>query len=249
MARLNGKNAVITGGTSGIGLATAQLFIEEGAQVIITGQNETRLQEAAQKLGNNAKSVKANVVSMEDLEQLAKQVQGIFGSVDILFVNAGVAKAAPFKQVTEDSFDEEIAINFKGVFFTVQKLEPLMKDGGSIILTTTSLDQTAMMGESVYSATKAAVRSLARSFSVELLERKIRVNAVAPGPIETPIWSKMKMPQEAMEQAAQQVIARTPAGRFGKPEEIAKAVLFLASDDSSFMLGEEILVDGGWATL
>ncbi|MBE9068169.1 SDR family oxidoreductase, partial [Leptolyngbya cf. ectocarpi LEGE 11479] len=160
-----------------------------------------------------------------------------------------VGKAAPFRQVTEDSFDEETAINFKGVFFTVQKLEPLVKDGGSIILTTTCLDQKAMAGEIVYSATKAAVRSLARSFSAELLDRKIRVNAVAPGPIETPIWSKMNLPQEAMEQAAQQVISRVPVGRFGKPEEIAKAVLFLASDDSSFVLGEEILVDGGWATL
>ncbi|NER35381.1 MAG: SDR family oxidoreductase [Oscillatoria sp. SIO1A7] len=249
MARLNGKTAVITGGTSGIGFATARLFLEEGARVIVTGQNETRLQEAAQKLGDNASPVLANVKNLAELDRLAERVAEIFGSIDVLFVNAGVAKVAPFKQVTEARFDEEMAINLKGAFFTVQKLEPVMKDGGSIILTTTCLDQTAMMGESVYSASKAAVRSLARSFSLELLDRKIRVNAIAPGAIETPIWSKIEMPQEAMEQAAQQVIARTPAGRFGKPEEIAKAVLFLASDDSSFMLGEEILVDGGWATL
>lgn len=249
MARLNGKTAVITGGTSGIGFATAQLFLEEGARVIVTGQNETRLQEAAQKLGDNATPVLANVKNLAELDLLAERVAEIFGSIDVLFVNAGVAKVAPFKQVTEARFDEEMAINLKGAFFTVQKLEPVMKDGGSIILTTTCLDQTAMMGESVYSASKAAVRSLARSFSLELLDRKIRVNAIAPGAIETPIWSKIEMPQEAMEQAAQQVIGQTPAGRFGKPEEIAKAVLFLASDDSSFMLGEEILVDGGWATL
>ncbi|MGB7444941.1 MAG: SDR family oxidoreductase [Coleofasciculaceae cyanobacterium] len=249
MARLNGKTAVITGGTSGIGLVTAQLFIEEGAKVIITGQNETRLKDAAVTLGDSAIPVRANTLELANIDYLAEQVKATIGSIDVLFVNAGVAKAAPFKQVTEAGFDEEVAINFKGAFFTVQKLEPVMKDGGSIILTTTCLDQTAMMGESVYSATKAAVRSLARSFSVELLERKIRVNAIAPGPIETPIWSKMEMPQEVMEQAAQKVIGRTPVGRFGKPEEIAKAVLFLASDDSSFMLGEEILVDGGWATL
>jgi len=142
-----------------------------------------------------------------------------------------------------------VAINFKGVFFTIQKLEPILKDGGSIILTTTCLDQTALPGESVYSASKAAVRSLARSFSAELLERNIRVNAVAPGAIETPIWSKMALPKEVLEKAAGKAISFTPLGRFGRPEEIAKAVLFLASDDSAFMLGEEILVDGGWATL
>ncbi|NES24965.1 MAG: SDR family oxidoreductase [Symploca sp. SIO3E6] len=249
MLRLDDKTAVITGGTSGIGLATAQLFLKEGAKVIITGQNPTRLQEAAQKLGNNTTAVLANVVNLADLEQLAQKVKETFGSIDVLFVNAGVAKATPFKEVTEAKFDEEMAINLKGAFFTVQKLEPTIKDGGSVIMTTTCLDQTAMMGESVYSASKAAVRSLARSFSVELLERQIRVNAIAPGPIETPIWSKMAMPQEVMEEAAKQVVGRTPLGRFGKPEEIAKAVLFLASDDSSFMLGEEILVDGGWATL
>lgn len=249
MLRLDGKTAVITGGTSGIGLATAQLFLKEGAKVIITGQNPTRLQEAAQQLGNNTTAVLANVVNLADLEQLAQQVKETFGSIDVLFVNAGVAKATPFKEVTETKFDEEITINLKGAFFTVQKLEPTIKDGGSVIMTTTCLDQTAMMGESVYSASKAAVRSLARSFSVELLERQIRVNAIAPGPIETPIWSKMEMPQEAMEEAAKQVVGRVPVGRFGKPEEIAKAVLFLASDDSSFILGEEILVDGGWATL
>lgn len=249
MARLEGKTAVITGGTSGIGLATAQLFIQESAKVIITGQNPKRLEEATQKLGDPATSVQANVVNLTDLDQLAQQVQEHFGTIDILFVNAGVAKAAPFRDVTEATFDEEVAINFKGVFFTIQKLEPIIKDGGSIILTTTCLDQTALMGESVYSASKAAVRSLARSFSAELLERNIRVNAVAPGAIETPIWGKMDLPQEILEQAAGKAISRTPLGRFGQPEEIAKAVLFLASDDSAFMLGEEILVDGGWATL
>ena len=247
--RLEGKTAVITGGTSGIGFATAQLFLKEGAKVIITGQKVTCLQTSAQKLGANAQAVQANVLNLADLDHLTQTVGQSFGTIDILFVNAGVAKAAPFRAVTEAGFDEEVAINFKGVFFTVQKLESLMKNGGSIILTTTCLNQTAMMGESVYSATKAAVRSLARSFSVELLDRKIRVNAVAPGPIETPIWDKMALPPEAMEQATNQVIGRTPAGRFGLPKEIAKAVLFLASDDSSFVLGEEILVDGGWATL
>ncbi len=245
MARLNGKTAVITGGTSGIGLATAELFISEGAKVIITGQNESRLQEAAKTLGSNAIPVRANVLNLANLDYLAEQVKASIGSIDALFVNSGVARNAPFREVTEAGFDEEIAINLKGVFFTVQKLEPLMKDGGSIILNTTTLAQTAMVGESIYSASKAAVRSLTRSFSVELLDRKIRVNAVAPGPIDTPIWAKMGVNEEA----AKAVLARTPAGRFGQPKEIATAVLFLASDDSSFMLGEEILVDGGWASL
>ncbi|MGF1521630.1 MAG: glucose 1-dehydrogenase [Leptolyngbyaceae cyanobacterium] len=245
MARLSGKTAIITGGTSGIGLATAQLFIEEGARVVITGQNETRLQEAAEMLGSSAIPVRANVLELANLDYLADQVEATVGSIDILFANSGIAKDASFRDVTEAAFDEEIAINLKGVFFTVQKLEPLMKDGGSIILNTTTLAQTAKVGEIVYSASKAAVRSLARSFSLELLDRKIRVNAVAPGAIETPIWTKMAID----EATAQEVLARTPVGRFGQPREIATAVLFLASDDSSFMLGEEILVDGGWATL
>ncbi len=245
MARLSGKTAIITGGTSGIGLATAQLFIEEGARVVITGQNETRLQEAAEMLGSSAIPVRANVLELANLDYLADQVEATVGSIDILFANSGIAKDASFRDVTEAAFDEEIAINLKGVFFTVQKLEPLMKDGGSIILNTTTLAQTAKVGEIVYSASKAAVRSLARSFSLELLDRKIRVNAVAPGAIETPIWTKMAID----EATAQEVLARTPVGRFGQPREIATAVQYLASDDSSFMLGEEILVDGGWATL
>ena len=243
--RLAGKTAVITGGTSGIGLATAQLFIKEGAKVVITGQNETRLQEAANTLGSNAIPVRANVLELANIDYLAEQVKASLGSIDALFVNSGVAKDALFREVTEAAFDEEIAINLKGVFFTVQKLEPLMPEGGSIILNTTTLAQTAKAGEIVYSASKAAVRSLARSFSLELLDRKIRVNAVAPGAIDTPIWTKMGID----EATAKEVLARTPVGRFGQPEEIAAVVLFLASEDSSFMLGEEILVDGGWATL
>ncbi|NEO97719.1 MAG: SDR family oxidoreductase [Symploca sp. SIO2E9] len=243
--RLAGKIAVITGGTSGIGLATAQLFLKEGAKVIVTGQNEERLQQAATTLGSNAIPIRADVLDLANLDHLAEQIKATVGSFDTLFVNSGVARNAPFREVTVSAFDEEITINLKGVFFTVQKLEPLMKEGGSIVLNTTTLAQTAMVGESVYSATKAAVRSLTRSMSVEFLDRKIRVNAVAPGPIDTPIWSKMGLTQEA----AQAVLQRTPIGRFGKPEEIAGVVLFLASDDSSFMLGEEILVDGGWATL
>ena len=249
MARLQNKTAVITGGTTGIGFASAQQFIQEGARVIITGRSEDRLAQAVAKLGSNALSVKADVSNLVDLDHLAARVQSEFGSFDVLFANAGVAKSAPFREVTEAGLDEEMAINFKGVFFTVQKLEPLMREGGSIVLNSTVLDQTALMGESVYSASKAAVRSLARSLGLELLDRKIRVNVVAPGPIETPIWDKMEMPVEVMEQASQQVLQRTPAGRFGTPEEVAKVALFLASDESSFILGEEILVDGGWGAL
>ena len=245
MARLENKTAVITGGTTGIGFEAAKLFLAEGARVIITGRNQTRLAEAVEVLGSNAIAVTADVQSLADIDHLATRVQAEFGQLDSLFANAGVAKRAAFRVVTEADFDDEIAINLKGVFFTVQKLEPLMKAGSSIVLNTTTLAQTAMAGEAIYSASKAAVRSLARSLSVELLDRQIRVNAVAPGPIETPIWSKMELPPDI----AERVLSRTPIGRFGKPEEIAKVVLFLASDDSSYLLGEEILADGGWATL
>ncbi|NER83425.1 MAG: SDR family oxidoreductase [Leptolyngbya sp. SIO1D8] len=245
MARLENKTAVITGGTTGIGYEVAKLFVDEGARIIITGRNETRLSEAVADLGQNAIGVRADAQSIADIEQLVARVEAEFGQLDILFANAGVAKRANFREVTEAHFDEEMAINLKGVFFTVQKLEPLMRNGSSIVLNTTTLAQTALPGEAIYSASKAAVRSLTRSFSMELLDRQIRVNAVAPGPIETPIWSKMDLPPEV----AEAVLKRAPIGRFGKPKEIAKAVLFLASDDSSYMLGEEILVDGGWATL
>ncbi|MEM9908678.1 MAG: SDR family oxidoreductase [Cyanobacteria bacterium P01_D01_bin.44] len=245
MARLQDKTAVITGGTTGIGFESAKLFIAEGARVIITGRNQARLDEAVEALGADAIAVKADVQSLAEIDHLAASVQETFGQFDILFANAGVAKRAAFRDVTETQFDNEVAINLKGVFFTVQKLEPLMKDGSSVVLNTTTLAQTALAGESIYSASKAAVRSLARSLSLELLDRQIRVNAIAPGAIETPIWSKMELPPEI----AESVLKRAPIGRFGKPEEIAKAVLFLASDDSSYMLGEEMLVDGGWATL
>ncbi|MEO0394376.1 MAG: SDR family oxidoreductase [Cyanobacteria bacterium P01_A01_bin.137] len=245
MARLTDKTAVITGGTTGIGFETAKLFIAEGARVIVTGRSQTRLDEAVTALGPHATGIKADIQSLDELNHLATQVKDIFGQFDILFANAGIAKRANFRDVTETDFDQEVAINFKGTFFTVQKLEPLMNNGSSIILTTTVLNQTALPGEGIYGASKAAVRSLARSFSRELLDRQIRVNAVAPGPIETPIWSKMELPKDV----PAQVLGRTPIARFGRPEEIAKAVLFLASDDSSYMLGEEILVDGGWATL
>ncbi|MEO1403332.1 MAG: SDR family oxidoreductase [Cyanobacteria bacterium J06635_1] len=245
MARLQDKTAVITGGTTGIGFEAAKLFIAEGARVIITGRNQARLDEAVEALGDGAIGVKADVQSLAEIDHLAASVEETFGQFDILFANAGVAKRAAFRDVTEAQFDNEVAINLKGVFFTVQKLEPLMKDGSSVVLNTTTLAQTALAGESIYAASKAAVRSLARSLSLELLDRQIRVNAIAPGAIETPIWSKMELPPEV----AESVLKRAPIGRFGKPEEIAKAVLFLASDDSSYMLGEEMLVDGGWATL
>ena len=245
MARLTNKTAVITGGTTGIGFETARLFIAEGARVIITGRNQARLDDAVAALGPKAIGVKADVQSLDELEHLATQVKETVGQFDILFANAGIAKRAYFRDVTEADFDQEMTINFKGAFFTVQKLEPLMNNGSSIILTTTVLGQTALPGEGIYGASKAAVRSLARSLSSELLDRQIRVNAVAPGPIETPIWSKMELPEDV----PAQVLGRTPIGRFGKPDEVAKAVLFLASDDSSYMLGEEMLVAGGWATL
>ena len=237
MNRLEGKTALITRGASGIGLASAKLFQYEGANVVITGQNEARLEQAAAELGDGTKAIRANVTSLSDTVQMVEQV------------NAGVTMPMPVMNVDDAHIDDQMAINFKGVFFTVQKALPIMRDGGSIILTTSCLNQMGMPGMSIYAASKAAVRSLARSLSAELGDRNIRVNAISPGPIETPIYSKLGMSEEQLGQMASDLQQRIPMSRFGQPEEIAKAALFLASDDSSYMLGEEIVIDGGWSGL
>lgn len=253
MNRLQGKVAVITGGNSGIGFATAQEFIAQGAQVIITGRNATAVQEAVAQLGSAATGVVSDASSMADLRQLASQVQAQHAHIDVLFANAGVSYVAPLAQVDEAHFDDQFNINVKGVYFTVQQLLPLFNDGGSIILNGSTTAHRAFAGISVYSATKAALVALARNFSLELLDRRIRVNVVSPGPVDTPInhkmFAKLGMSAEAAQQAAAGNAALVPLKRVGQPQEIAAVVTFLAADESSFMLGEEIIVGGGIATL
>jgi NAD(P)-dependent dehydrogenase (short-subunit alcohol dehydrogenase family) len=249
MARLSGKKALITGGTTGIGFATAKRFLEEGAQVVITGQNQERLQEALNQLGHNATGIRADVGFVDSIRAMIDQVKRDFGNLDILVANAGITKSLPASAVDEAHINEQFDINFKGVFFTVQKALSILRSPASIVLTTSCLDEMGMPGMSIYAASKAAVRSLARSLSAELVEQSIRVNAVSPGPIETPIYSKLGMPAEMLQAMSNQLIQQIPMGRFGQADEVAKAVLFLASDDSSFMLGEEIVVDGGWSRI
>ena len=246
MGRLTGKRAVITGGTTGIGLATAQLFLQEGAQVAITGQNPDRLADARRTLGPDVLAVKSDAGSVADTEALIAEVGRAFGAIDVLFLNAGIAKFLPFSQVTEAFFDEQFAVNVKGMLFTVQKAEPLLQPGASIIVTTSAANRIGLPGSVVYAATKAATRSMVRVLASELVARKIRVNAVCPGPIETPIIGKGGLPPEQVQAMMASLVAKVPLGRMGQPEEMARIALFLASDDSSFVTGAEINADGGW---
>jgi NAD(P)-dependent dehydrogenase (short-subunit alcohol dehydrogenase family) len=249
MARLSGKTALITGGTSGIGLATAELFIIEGAEVIITGQNQERLNQAVSTIGHRAIGLLVNQTDTNDAKSIANQVKARFEALDILFLNAGVTMPAATNDESEDRFDEQMTINLKAPFFIMQTLAPLMRSGSSVIANTSCLDRMGMPGMAVYAATKAGLRSLVRTWAAEFIERKIRVNAIAPGPINTPIYDKLGFTAEALQAMATDIQSKVPMGRFGNPEEIAKAVLFLASDESSYMLGEEIIVDGGWSAL
>jgi Dehydrogenases with different specificities (related to short-chain alcohol dehydrogenases) len=246
---LHGKTALITGGSSGIGLATARLLQEHGARVAITGTNADKLESARAELGSAAITVRADVTSREDLNRLQQELKEAFGSLDILFANAGVAFGTPIESTDEAMYDRLMDVNVKGVFFTVQAVLPLMPPGSSIILNTSWLNQVGAPGRSLLSASKAAVRSLARTLSAELLERGIRVNAVSPGSIETPIHRGRNQTEEEFRAYAAKVGAQVPLGRMGRPEEIAAAVLFLAGNGSSYMLGAEIVVDGGRAEL
>jgi len=246
---LSGKTAVITGGNSGIGLATARLFVQQGAKVAIIGRDDKTLAAARQELGDKVITIKVDVSSPDQVGAAAKEVEAKLGRVDILFANAGIAEFTPMDQVNEAFFDKTFDINVKGVFFTTQKFAPLMRDHGSVLFTTSVVNNKGWPGTSVYSASKAAVRSLARTMAAELQPRKIRVNAISPGPIDTPIYGRMGMPQEAVKELADNVLQQTPMHRFGSADEVAKLALFLASDQSSYMTGNEIGVDGGLGQL
>jgi NAD(P)-dependent dehydrogenase (short-subunit alcohol dehydrogenase family) len=245
MARLEGKVAVVTGGNSGIGLATAKRFQEEGAKVAISGRSRETLDEAVRTIGNGVLAVQADVAKLADIDKLYAEVSQKLGKIDVLFVNAGVAKFASLAETSESTFDEQFDINIKGAYFTIQKALPLLNDGASIILNTSVADRQGTVGASAYSATKAALRSLARTAAAELVGRGIRVNAVAPGPIVTPIFGRTGLPQQAIDEFAKEVVAKVPMKRFGQPEEVAGAVAFLASQDASYITGVEINVDGG----
>jgi len=245
--KLAGKIAVITGGNSGIGLATAKRFVEEGAHVVITGRREKDLKEASALIGRNVTTVAGDVSRLEDLDRLYAVVKEKHGHIDVLFANAGAGTVAPLAVATEVHFDQTFDVNVKGMFFTVQKALPLFKDGGSIILTSSSANVLGVPAFTAYAASKAAVRSFARGWTMELKDRKIRVNSMSPGPIETPALGKVGLTAEQVEQAAAQFVTQVPMGRRGKPEEVAAAVLFLASDESSYITGVDFAVDGGMA--
>jgi NAD(P)-dependent dehydrogenase (short-subunit alcohol dehydrogenase family) len=245
--KLEGKVAVITGGNSGMGLATAQRFVAEGAHVVITGRRQKELDEAVKLIGKNVTGVRGDVANLADLDRLYDAVKQKHGHVDIVFANAGVGELVPFGQITEAHFDKLFNINVKGLLFTVQKALPLMRDGGSIILNASIASIKGVAAFSVYSATKAAVRSFARSWTNDLKERKIRVNALSPGPIDTPIFEGIGVAEAEVEHVKAGFAAQVPLGRMGTPDEIAKVAVFLASDDSSFVTGVELFVDGGMA--
>ncbi len=249
MKKLEGKVAVITGGNSGIGLATAVEFAREGASVVISGRDSKTLESAAKQIGGDVLAVVSDVSRLPDIDKLIAAVTKKYGRIDVLFVNAGVAKFAPMETFTEAQFDEMVDINFKGAFFTVQKALPLLKKGASVIFTTSVANEIGMATSSIYAATKAAVRSLARTMSGELIAKGIRVNAVQPGPIQTPIFGRMGMTADQAGDMAKNIAAQVPLGRMGASEEVAKAAVFLASSDSSFTLGAEIPVDGGLSQL
>ncbi|MEA1675888.1 glucose 1-dehydrogenase [Nitrospirillum sp. BR 11163] len=247
MNKLEGKVAVITGGNSGIGLATAKRFVDEGAHVVITGRREKELKEAADLIGRNVTAVTGDVTRLEDLDRLYAVVKEKHGHIDVLFANAGWGEVAPLVAATEAHFDKTFDLNAKGTFFTVQKSLPLFRDGGSIILTSSVANVRGDAAFTAYAAAKAAVRCFARGWTMELKDRKIRVNSISPGPIETPALEKVGLTAEQVEQAIAHFASQVPLGRRGKPEEIAAAVLFLASDESSYITGVDLAVDGGMA--
>ena len=246
MERLNNKIAVITGGTTGIGFATAREFVREGATVIITGRNKERLSKAVEQLGTKAIAVQTDVRLLHDLDTLAAKVKNEFGKLDILFANAGIGQFSPLEQIDESFYDNQFDINVKGVFFTVQKLAELLKPKASVILNASAVHTKGVPTGSIYFATKAAVRSFARSLAAELGDRGIRVNAISPGIVRTEFQGKMGLPKEVVEGFIDTVRQAAPLHRDGEVAEIAKVVVFLASDESSYMTAADLSVDGGY---
>ena len=243
--RLADKVAFITGGNSGIGLATAILFSEQGAKVVITGRNQDSLDAAKAQIPGEVLALQANVNDLSDLSLAFDRAEQAFGKIDIVFANAGVGKFAPLEQTTEDVYDEMMETNVKGLFFTVQKALPHLSSGASVILSGSFLSQVGVPNTSVLSATKAAVSSLGKSLAAELITQGIRVNTLSPGYIATPFAARSGLPEEALNGLVESALASTPLKRFGKPEEMAQAALFLASEESSYLVGSEILADGG----
>ncbi len=247
MGRLEGKTALITGGNSGIGLATAKQFVKEDAHIFITGRRDPELAAAVKEIGRNVTGVQGDVANLGDLDRLFAQIKRDKGKLDIVFANAGVAKYAPLGAITEEFYDSIFNINVKGLLFTVQKALALLPDGASIILNASIVASKGLAANSVYSATKAAVRSFARTWTTDLKDRRIRVNAVSPGATETPGLNELLASAEAGRQRLKTLANDVPLGRLGTPDEIAKAVVFLASDESSYITGIELFVDGGMA--
>lgn len=249
MDRLKDKVALITGGTSGIGLATAKVMLDQGARVVVSGRDEARVHHATSSLGDRVRGIVADVRHPEALDRLYADIRAREGRLDVLFANAGVAKIRPVEAVDEDAYAETFDVNVRGTFFTLQKASPLLGEGASVIVNTSVANVKSVAGLSLYAASKAAARSLVRSFAREWLERGIRVNAISPGPTMTPIHGKYGVPESMLEPMAKATLDLIPLRRMASAEEIAAAVVFLASNDSTFMRGEEIAVDGGIVNL
>ena len=247
MGKLDGKIALVTGGNGGIGLATAKRFVAEGAFVFITGRREGELAASVKDIGRNVTAVQGDVSNLDDLDRLFGQIKREKGKLDIVFANAGIAKYAPVGAITEELYDSIFNINVKGLLFTVQKALPLMPDGAAIVLNASIVASKGLSANSIYSATKAAVRSFARTWTTDLKARRIRVNAVSPGTIDTPGLNDLLASSDAGQERIKMISNAVPLGRFGTPDEIAKAVVFLASDDGSYVTGTELFVDGGFA--
>jgi len=245
MSRFTNKVVVITGGTSGIGLATARQFIKEGANVVVTGRTSASVGEAQKELSTNGIAIVADVTKAAGLESLFRQMREKYGKIDVLYVNAGIAKLGSVAETTTDVFDEIVDTNFRGAYFTVQKALPLMTDGGAIVFTTSWFDEAGVAGTSVVSASKAALRNLTRTLASELIKRNIRVNAVSPGVIETPLFGKLGLSEADARELGEALLQQIPVRRFGKPEEVATAVAFLASAKAYYITGVELAVDGG----
>ena len=247
--RFQGKVAVVTGGNSGIGFGVAKAYAQEGAQVAITGRNGKTLEMAAKEIGNGTLAIQSDAGKVADIEGAIRKIRERFGRIDALFVNAGVGKFVPLEEVTEAFFDETVGINLKGVFFTVQKAVPLMPTGSAILLNASINAHLGMPGSSVYGATKAAVVNMAKTLSADLLPKGIRVNAISPGPITSALLERDGMSREKLQETKTWIQSQVPIKRFGTPEEIAAAVLYLTAPESAFVLGAELIVDGGMATL